>query len=109
MRAKIVVALNAQARPGILGGMARPDRGRRSPAATRRVANSSGRHTPPTPRAYRVSPTWVPVFIITSLICGVVIVMASYFGLQPGGIRILALLVGGGLFLAGLFAATRYR
>jgi len=51
----------------------------------------------------------VPVFIITSLICGVVIVMASYFGLQPGGIRILSLLVGGGLFLAGLFAATRYR
>lgn len=84
--------------------------GRGRPAASRRVKQRPGRYTPPAPRRERVSPRWVPAFMLTALICGVVIVMAGYFGFESGsGTQILALVVGGAFVTAGLLAAVTYR
>lgn len=47
--------------------------------------------------------------MIALLVVGVVIVMASYFGLRAGGAQIVSLLVGGALVIAGFLAAMRYR
>lgn len=83
--------------------------GRGRPPETGRATKSSGRYTPPTPRYERVSPSWVPVFMMTTLVCGAVIIMTGYFGLRPGGAQLAMLLVGSGFVAAGLLAATRYR
>jgi hypothetical protein len=47
--------------------------------------------------------------MMTTLVCGAVIIMRGYFGLRPGGAQLAMLLVGGGFVAAGLLAATRYR
>lgn len=47
--------------------------------------------------------------MFTTLICGVVIIMTGYFGLEPGATQVLFLLVGAAFVAAGLIAATQYR
>ena len=90
--------------------IARMGPGKGRPAAGRRVKQRPGRYTPPTPRHDRLSPRWVPAFMITALICGVVIVMVGYFGFESGsGTQILSMLVGGAFVTAGLAAAMTYR
>lgn len=68
----------------------------------------TGRHTD---RAVgpKPSPPWFPAAIVTLIVAGVVVVMASYWGLPAGGVRIAGLAVGSMLFLSGFAAATRYR
>lgn len=84
-------------------------RGKARAAGRGRVTKQSGRYTPATPRSDKVSPPWVPAFMLTALVCGAVVVMTGYFGLRPGATQLLVLLVGGVLVAAGLIAATRYR
>jgi hypothetical protein len=46
---------------------------------------------------------------VALIVAGVVVVMAAYWGLPAGGVRIAGLAVGSLLFLSGFAAATRYR
>ena len=74
-----------------------PSHGRRSGRYTDRVVG-------PNP-----SPPWFPAAIVGLIVAGVVVVMAAYWGLPAGGVRIAGLAAGSVLFLSGLAAATRYR
>lgn len=89
--------------------MARTGRGKGRPAARGSVAKASGRYTPPIPRKHKVSPPWVPVLMFTLLIVGAIIVMTGYFVLQPGGVRMLVLLVGLIYVAGGFITVMRYR
>lgn len=84
-------------------------------ASSRRVKSApashdrrSGRYTD---RAVgpKPSPPWFPAAIVALIVSGVVVVMAAYWGLPAGGVRIAGLAAGSLLFLSGVAAATRYR
>jgi hypothetical protein len=76
----------------------------------KKVAATPGRYTPPTPKSKKVSPIWVPVLMFACLGLGVVIILANYVGLMPGGdASNWYLLVGLGLITAGFLIATQYR
>ena len=69
----------------------------------------SSRYTPPVPREYKVSPTWVPVLMFTLLAIGLVVIFCNYLGVLPGGTKNTYLLVGLGAILGGIITATQYR
>ena len=71
---------------------------------------STGRYTPPTPKSKKVSPKWVPAVMFICLGLGVVIILANYVGLMPGGdANNWYLLIGLALITAGFLIATQYR
>jgi hypothetical protein len=47
--------------------------------------SKSGRYTPPKPKTAKRSPLWVPATMFTCLIVGVLVIVANYFQLLPGG------------------------
>jgi len=69
----------------------------------------SSRYTPPVPKEYKVSPTWVPVLMFTLLGIGLVVIFCNYLGVLPGGTKNSYLLVGLGSILGGIMTATQYR
>jgi hypothetical protein len=72
---------------------------------------STGRYTPPLPKEYRRSPTWVPVLMLTFMIVGMVIIISNYFpgaGFLPGDSNNWYLLTGLGLITAGFITATKW-
>ena len=70
---------------------------------------ASTRYTPPIPKEYKVSPTWVPVLMFTFLAIGLIVIFCNYLGVLPGGTKNSYLLVGLGGILAGIVTATQYR
>lgn len=78
----------------------------KSPPASdnRRTGRYTDRTVGPKP-----SPSWFPAAIAALIVSGVVVVMAAYWGLPTGGVRIAGLVAGSVLFLSGFAAATRYR
>jgi hypothetical protein len=44
---------------------------------------ASTRYTPPVPREFKQSPTWVPVLMFTLLGLGLVIIFLNYLGVLP--------------------------
>ena len=70
---------------------------------------ASSRYTPPVPKEYKVSPTWVPVLMFGLLGLGLVIIFLNYLGVLPGGTKNTYLLGGLGSILAGIMVATQYR
>jgi hypothetical protein len=71
---------------------------------------ATGRYTPPTPKSKKVSPKWVPIVMFGCLALGVLIILANYVGLMPGGdASNWYLLIGLGLITAGFLTATQYR
>lgn len=98
-------------RPGRRHPPAAPPLRRRvkaAPARNHGRPERSGRHTA-TPGAPAPSPGWYPIAIIALLIIGVVVIMASYWGLRSSGSsEVAGLGIGAALVLAGLAAATRY-
>ena len=72
-------------------------------------APASSRYTPPIPRSYKVSPTWVPVLMFTLLAIGLVVIFCNYIGVLPGGTKNSYLLLGLGSILGGIITATQYR
>ncbi|MBV8981755.1 MAG: cell division protein CrgA [Acidimicrobiia bacterium] len=73
-------------------------------------ATATGRYTPPTPKSKKVSPKWVPIAMFTCLGAGVLIILANYVGLMPGGdASNWYLLIGLGLITVGFLTATQYR
>ncbi|MEY2472448.1 MAG: hypothetical protein QOK28_1777 [Actinomycetota bacterium] len=69
---------------------------------------SQGRYTPPVPKEYKVSPTWVPVLMFSLLGVGMLMIVTNYMGILPGGASNAYLLVGLGMITAGFITATRY-
>ncbi|HVV38693.1 MAG TPA: cell division protein CrgA [Acidimicrobiales bacterium] len=69
---------------------------------------AQGRYTPPVPKEYKVSPTWVPVLMFTLLGVGMLMIVTNYMGILPGGANNWYLLVGLGLITGGFITATRY-
>lgn len=85
----------------------RPATGRATPKGT-----ASGRYTPPIPKEYRHSPTWVPVLMLTFLILGMIVIISNYLpgaGFLPGDSNNWYLLLGLGLITMGFITATKYR
>lgn len=70
---------------------------------------STGRYTPPTPQSYYESPQWVPILMFGLFIVGILVIVANYVHLLPGGESGWYLLVGVAFITAGIFAATQYR
>jgi len=79
-------------------------------APTGRVTpKPTARYTPPVPRTEKVSPRWVPVVMFASLGLGMLVILANYVSLLPGGKPSnLYLLLGLALITMGFVTATRY-
>ena len=76
----------------------------------KKQAVTTGRYTPPTPKSKKVSPIWVPILMFTCMGLGVLIILANYVGLMPGGeANNWYLLIGLALITAGFLTATQYR
>ena len=82
-----------------------PKGGRATPKGT---GSTSGRYTPPIPRAEKVSPMWVPVVMFTCLGLGMLIIVCNYLGLLPGDAKNVYLLVGLALITGGFITATQF-
>lgn len=78
--------------------------------AKARPAPGSHRYTPPTPKSKKHSPLWVPVAMFTLLGCGVLVILANYLGLLPGGeAQNSDLILGLVLMVGGFVLSTQYR
>ena len=69
----------------------------------------STRYTPPTPRALKVSPTWVQVLMFGLLGLGLVVIFLNYLGVLPGGMSNAYLGLGLAAICGGIVTATQYR
>ncbi len=47
-------------------------------------AATSGRYTPPKPKAEKESPFWIPVLMGTSFLTGLFMIVLNYLNLLPG-------------------------
>jgi hypothetical protein len=69
-----------------------------------------GRYTPPQPKTAKESPLWVPSTMFAALLVGVVIIVANYLALLPGGdAQNSYLFVGLGMLIGGFALSTQYR
>jgi hypothetical protein len=71
--------------------------------------DASTRYTPPTPKSYYASPSWVPILMFALLILGSLIILLYYLGAVPGGRSNWYLLGGLVCVLGGLYTATKYK
>ena len=91
-------------------GTATSPKGAKSGAGKPRPAPGSSRYTAPAPKKQKRSPLWVPVAMFTLLACGVIVIVANYLGLLPGGeAQNSYLFVGLGLFVGGAILSTQLR
>lgn len=58
--------------------------------------------------AEKISPTWVPVLMLTLLALGAIMIVLNYVALLPGDTSNWYLLGGLGLLLAGMLMATQW-
>jgi len=69
-----------------------------------------GRYTPPKPKSTKSSPLWVPAAMFTCLLLGLLVIVANYLGLLPGGeAQNSSLFIGLGLLVAGFGLSTQFR
>ncbi|MFN8039673.1 MAG: cell division protein CrgA [Acidimicrobiales bacterium] len=102
-------AAGAKADKATKGEKAKPAKARKAEPAE--STSSSGRYTPPSPRADQLpSPAWVPVLMFVLFGLGMLIIFLNYVNLVPGGESSnWYLLAGLGLILGGIITATQYR
>ncbi|MGH9027497.1 MAG: cell division protein CrgA [Acidimicrobiia bacterium] len=68
------------------------------------------RYTPPAPKKAPPSRLWLPVTMFTMLGAGMIVVVANYLGLLPGGdAQNSYLFIGLGLIAGGFLLSTRLR
>jgi hypothetical protein len=68
------------------------------------------RYTPPAPKKAPPSKLWVPATMFTMLATGVVVIVANYLQLLPGGsAENRYLFIGLGLFTGGAILSTQFR
>ena len=85
-----------------------PNAGQVKPPAAR--ASKPGRYTAPKPKSATSSPLWVPAAMFTCLGLGLLVIVANYLGLLPGGqAQNSSLFIGLGLMIAGFGLSTQYR
>jgi hypothetical protein len=73
-------------------------------------APKPGRYTPPKPKSATSSPLWVPAAMFACLLLGLLVIVANYLGLLPGGqAQNSSLFIGLGLMIAGFALSTQYR
>ena len=88
--------------------MARPKTKAKTKSAT--PPAKPGRYTPPKPKTAKRSPLWVPATMFTCLGLGVLVIVANYFQLLPGGeAQNSYLFVGLGLMISGFVLSTQLR
>ena len=87
-----------------------PESGKPGGATSGRVTpKATGRYTPPVPRSEKVSPRWVPIVMFASLGLGMLVILANYVSLLPGGEPSnMYLLLGLFLITTGFVTATKY-
>lgn len=91
---------------------ATPKDGKEKKGSGRVTPKGTGRYTPPTPKEFKVSPTWVPVLMLVFLVAGMLVIVSNYLpgaGILPGDTDNKYLLLGLGLITAGFITATKYR
>jgi hypothetical protein len=70
----------------------------------------ASRYTPPQPKTKKRSALWVPAVMFTCLGLGVIVIIANYIQLLPGGeVQNSYLFLGLGLMIAGFVFSTQYR
>ena len=75
-----------------------------------RSKSKRSRYTPPPPKKKPQSPLWVPAAMFTMLVTGVVVIVANYLQMLPGGsAENRYLFVGLGLFTGGAILSTQFR
>jgi len=75
-----------------------------------RPAPGSARYTPPQPKTKKRSPLWVPVAMFSRLGAGIIVIVANYLGLLPGGeAQNSDLILGLALMVGGFALSTQYR
>ncbi|HTH07273.1 MAG TPA: cell division protein CrgA [Ilumatobacteraceae bacterium] len=89
-------------RPGQVTAMAKE-----APHHDSSVARSS-RYTPPTPKEFYESPTWVPVLMFVFVGIGILCIISRYIVPAFDNTNT-PVLIGLGFLLAGLFTATKWR
>jgi hypothetical protein len=96
--------------PAKAGAASAAKPGAKGTVAGRAQRSGSRRYTPPTPKTVKHSPLWVPVAMFTSMGAGIVVIVANYLQLLPGGdARNGYLILGLVLLIAGFVLSTRYR
>jgi hypothetical protein len=70
---------------------------------------SSGRYTPPIPKAVKVSPPWVPILMFALLGIGCLMIMLNYLEVLPGAASNWYLVGGLACILGGIATATQFR
>ena len=73
------------------------------------TARTTGRYTPPVPKAVKESPRWVPALMGAFLLLGAAIILLNYLNVLPGSVTNWYLLVGLALITAGFITATQWR
>jgi preprotein translocase subunit SecY len=69
-----------------------------------------GRYTAPKPRTAKESRLWVPATMFAALLVGMIVIIANYLQLLPGGdAQNSYLFVGLGMLIAGFVLSTQYR
>lgn len=105
--AAILLAMARRTKDAPKGGRVTPKGGVKPVAKA--GPTTSGRYTPPVPKAYKESPKWVPILMLTFLALGMLTIVGNYLGLLPGGAKNGYLFVGLGLITCGFITATKYR
>jgi hypothetical protein len=106
--AKNSAKANSQRTASQKGSAKVPKKGTAKQPAAR--APKPGRYTPPKPKSATTSPLWVPAAMFTCLGLGLLVIVANYLGLLPGGeAQNSSLFIGLGLMIAGFGLSTRYR
>jgi Cell division protein CrgA len=82
----------------------------RSKSSKAKPKPKPSRYTPPSPKKAPASKLWVPATMFAMLATGVVVIIANYLQLLPGGeAQNSYLFVGLGLFVGGAVFSTQLR
>ena len=82
------------------------DRNAANPAVDEHGVAASSRYTPKATRRQLIPPNWIPVIMLVLLIGGSLLIMARYLVFTGSN---WPTLVGLGMILGGLYAATKWR
>ncbi|MGH8989580.1 MAG: cell division protein CrgA [Acidimicrobiales bacterium] len=107
------MAPKAQSGPGRAQRKGASAGGRTTASARARVGRytapeSSGKYTPPIPKAVRRSPRWFGVAVLALLILGVLLILLNYLTALPGAVSAWYLVAGLVVIFVGFVMATRY-
>ena len=90
--------------------MARPKTTKAAKAKAKPKPKAPGRYTAPAPKKAASSKLWVPATMFAMLAVGMIVIIANYLQMLPGGeAQNSYLFVGLGLFVGGAILSTQLR